>query len=284
MKETEPKPESSLSREIHEPESISTQIEAHLAEGATPAWTFHLSPKHRTAIEKYLSGRQLGPKEIALGITALGLAVGTGVAVKHFIDTRRREQQVILTPAQQALYDEMYAQGYDAIKKFIHFRVRGDPQIVEDLTQEVFLRAYRRFDKYKQPDAPAQPYKSWLYRIAANTVKNHYRDTARQSKHEQDADDFELEQAAPTYDKDALDKPAESTKLMSALDKLVEDEQLLIFYKYCLDLPDKEVAQLLTRTTGAAKSFQYRTLTKLGRLMRPENPPRKLRHQGTKHV
>ena len=41
----------------------------------------------------------------------------------------------------------------------------------EDLTQDVMLKAYRHIARLKSPEV----FRSWLYRIAVNRVKDYYR-------------------------------------------------------------------------------------------------------------
>ncbi|MEM9861773.1 MAG: RNA polymerase sigma factor [Myxococcota bacterium] len=50
------------------------------------------------------------------------------------------------------------------------------PSDLEDLTQEVFLQVYRKFDSYD----PTRPTKPWLFAFAARVAANH----RRLSKHE----------------------------------------------------------------------------------------------------
>ena len=65
---------------------------------------------------------------------------------------------------------ELWEEFGGTLKRFIARRVRNEHD-VEDLLQEVFLRAHVAF--YKVEDkGRARP---WLYRIAANVVADHYR-------------------------------------------------------------------------------------------------------------
>ena len=50
------------------------------------------------------------------------------------------------------------------ISRFIH-----DPQEVEDVCQEAFIKAYRALPLFRGDSA----FYTWLYRIAVNTAKNH---------------------------------------------------------------------------------------------------------------
>lgn len=60
------------------------------------------------------------------------------------------------------------------------YRMVGDYDEAADLTQEVFVRAYRAFENFRRD---AQPY-TWLYRIAINLVKDHAAKRRRKSSAE----------------------------------------------------------------------------------------------------
>ena len=63
--------------------------------------------------------------------------------------------------------------------RFFHRRVQ-DHTVAEDLTQDVFLRAYRHRDRYE----PTAKFSTWLYSIAANVASNWVRDHRRERYHE----------------------------------------------------------------------------------------------------
>lgn len=54
-------------------------------------------------------------------------------------------------------------------------RLLGDREQVEDLAQEVFLRAYRSLGSFKGEST----FYTWLYKIALNTCRNYYRSLGR---------------------------------------------------------------------------------------------------------
>ena len=67
--------------------------------------------------------------------------------------------------------DEIYQNHYATVLRYVQRRV-GCPQVVQDLTGDVFCKAVRTFESYRPLRASALP---WLYTIAANTVTDHYR-------------------------------------------------------------------------------------------------------------
>jgi RNA polymerase sigma-70 factor, ECF subfamily len=76
----------------------------------------------------------------------------------------------VTTPATEAIWHELH----DRLRRFIARRVRS-PQDAEDILQEVMLRIHRHSGDLERADRVA----SWVYRIAANSIADHYRRPAR---------------------------------------------------------------------------------------------------------
>ncbi len=67
-------------------------------------------------------------------------------------------------------YEAFIRQHERAILNYL-WRMTGDEQTAYDLTQEVFLRAWQRFDALRRYDQP----RSWLFRVATNLAITHIR-------------------------------------------------------------------------------------------------------------
>src|ERR1043165_3026034 len=65
----------------------------------------------------------------------------------------------------------LYVRYMDAIFRYIYYRVGQDIE-AEDLTEEVFIRAWEALPSYQIGQFP---FTSWLYRIAHNLVIDHPR-------------------------------------------------------------------------------------------------------------
>jgi RNA polymerase sigma-70 factor (ECF subfamily) len=79
-------------------------------------------------------------------------------------------------PADKAEFESLVALYEERIFNVV-YRMVNDPEDAADLTQEVFIRAYRAYESFR---GDAQPY-TWLYRIAVNLV----RDSAARRKRRQ---------------------------------------------------------------------------------------------------
>lgn len=72
--------------------------------------------------------------------------------------------------ALEALFDTLFARLERSVYGYL-WRVLGDRQAAEDLTQETFLRTWRHIDKisgYEQPE-------TWVWRVATNLALNERR-------------------------------------------------------------------------------------------------------------
>ena len=76
----------------------------------------------------------------------------------------------VTSPVAEAVWHELH----DRLRRFIARRVRS-PQDAEDILQEVMLRIHRYSGDLEHADRVA----SWVYRIAANSIADHYRRPAR---------------------------------------------------------------------------------------------------------
>jgi RNA polymerase sigma-70 factor (ECF subfamily) len=66
--------------------------------------------------------------------------------------------------------EQIWHAYHSGLLSFIRYRV-GDAALAEDLLQDVFLKIHSRLDTLNE----AEHLQSWLYRIARNTIIDHYR-------------------------------------------------------------------------------------------------------------
>jgi len=85
-----------------------------------------------------------------------------------------KEEESLIKKAQKG-HGESFGKLYDLymprIFRFIVLKV-GTRQDAEDLTQQVFVNAWRHIHSF---EFQGFPFSSWLYRIASNAVIDHYR-------------------------------------------------------------------------------------------------------------
>jgi RNA polymerase sigma-70 factor, ECF subfamily len=158
-------------------------------------------------------------------------------------------------------FAQLYDQYMDAIYRFIYARVSGK-MVVEDLTSQVFLKAWENIASFQERGLP---FRAWLYRIARNTVIDHYR-TAKFH------DSIELlptdEPALNVNAEDHLELHFEEEELVEAMEQLTEDQRQAIRLKFLEGLSTQEVADEMGKRKGAIRALQMRGLQTLSKILK----------------
>jgi len=170
------------------------------------------------------------------------------------------ERQLVLQA--QAGNADAFGQLYDAymerIYRFVYFRVE-DPQTAEDITSQVFLKAWSNLNRFR---FARTPYLAWLYTIAHNAVIDHY----RTRKVTAALEDVQLSQ--PDYAEKVeseIDLSVEMKSIKSAIRTLTDDQQQVLTLKFIEGLSNTEIARHLGKREGAIRALQMRGLQALAK-------------------
>lgn len=152
----------------------------------------------------------------------------------------------------------LYDQYAEIIFRYVysHLENRLD---AEDLTEEIFLRAWRALPKY---DERGLPFTAFLFRIARNSLIDHY----RQRKPVQSLDDIEI-QAHEAGPEEAVDTRIENNDLRQRMAELREDYRNVLVFRFLSGLSPEETAQVMQRSVGAVRVLQHRALSALKDLL-----------------
>jgi RNA polymerase sigma-70 factor (ECF subfamily) len=144
-------------------------------------------------------------------------------------------------PAEEAVrqvYDAHYARlaGWTA-------RLVGDPDLAHDIATEAFVRLLREFSSVSDP-------RPWLYTVAANLVRDHWRSRGRE---------------AAAYQRHVLTAvpddsgPDHATRLTvrDAVEELPDRLRVTVLLFYFADLPVATIARQLGKSDGAVKRDLY---------------------------
>jgi RNA polymerase sigma-70 factor, ECF subfamily len=170
------------------------------------------------------------------------------------------ERQLVLQA--QAGNSEAFGQLYDAymerIYRFVYFRVE-DQQTAEDITSQVFLKAWSNLDRFS---FSRTPYLAWLYTIAHNAVIDHY----RTRKVTTALDDVQLAQQdhAEAVEND-IDLSSEMKSIKEALAMLTDEQQKVLTLKFIEGMSNHEIARHLGKREGAIRALQMRGLQALAK-------------------
>ncbi len=158
------------------------------------------------------------------------------------------------TQGHLADFDALYVRHLKGVYGFIFYRVM-DRATAEDLTSQTFLKALENIGSY---DAKKGAFSTWLYRIARNSVTDHFR---TRHPHE-DIDAFwDLQ----SEDDPALD--AESSlarkQVRSMLKQLPKDKRDVVILRLWDGLSYQEIAALTGKSESALKMQFSRTMSEL---------------------
>ena len=167
--------------------------------------------------------------------------------------------------AVEAIYD-LYA---DALYRYLLARV-GNADTAADLATEVFVRLIRHIGGFRlNLGRPAASFSAWLYRIAANLAADQGRASKRLPQVALE-DDLPLPARRPGP-QEIVEQRETLARLAQAMQKLNEDQRLVLIGKFGEEMSNAEIAQWLGKTEGAIKSLQHRALHALGRLLGKES-------------
>lgn len=138
---------------------------------------------------------------------------------------------------------------------------RLHPADAEDLTQEVFIRAYRALGEYEAARIRKLELRGWLWTIAMNLGRNHARDRARRPTPVELVDRF-----------GALDpEPADSVAWNRRLASLTMNQRRAVVLRHVVGLSYAEIAEALDRPQGTVKADVHRGIERLRTIMEAES-------------
>jgi len=127
-------------------------------------------------------------------------------------------------------------------------RLAGDPHRAEDLTQETFLRAWRRRKQLRDPSAA----RVWLFKITVNLWRDQLRRARQGPRHaDSSCDDHEARQ--PPADRAMIDQE-DVERALGAMESLPGRQREVLYLRACEGLSLGQIADVLGISVEAAKS------------------------------
>ena len=160
--------------------------------------------------------------------------------------------QASATSALSADYEAFIRQHERPILNYL-WRMTGDEQAAYDLTQEVFLRAWQRFDAVRRYDQP----RSWLFRVATNLAITHLRRRALPVGAATPLDTL-LDAGRDPASSDPAWRLAESDLVRRTLLQLAPRRQAALVLREVYGLSAAEVGQALGMTAVAVRMALHR--------------------------
>ena len=153
--------------------------------------------------------------------------------------------------------ENAFAKLVEKYQKQVHalaWRKIGDFHIAEEITQDTFLKAYKKLAMLKKP----QRFASWLYVIAANCCSSWLRKKRLWTQTLEGTSGTQLEKA--TYsgylieENERIATEAQRDVVKKLLAKLQESERTVITLHYFGEMTCKEISEFLGVSVGTIKS------------------------------
>jgi RNA polymerase sigma-70 factor, ECF subfamily len=213
---------------------MSTRAVQWVAGGIRPEWTLGVVSSTEEPPEN---------EQTLAGLDDRGL-------VRACLAGRREAFDVIVERHQRGVYQLCY--------RFV--RSHED---AADLTQEVFLRAYRGLHRFRGDAALS----TWLYRIGVNLCLN--RVSARAPR-ETPLDEAHPVAAPDTDPVSALAEARRRERVRAAVDELPGKQRAALILRVYHELSHQEIASALGTSVGAAKANVFHALGNLRRALAGE--------------
>lgn len=154
-----------------------------------------------------------------------------------------------------AEFSELY-ETYSREIYYLALRFIGDPVKAEDITHDVFLKAYKHWDQFRGDSSC----RTWLYRIAINHCSN-FRQSWHQRNMIPNTGDAVWENAVAAGGDsplNVLETKELGERIQKTLDELSDEHRLLLLLVADEELSYEEIAQLTEQSVDAVRGKLYR--------------------------
>lgn len=161
-------------------------------------------------------------------------------------------------------FGKLYTKYKDKIFGYILKKVNS-PDVAEDLTSVTFEKALKNINHFQWQGIS---FGSWLFKIARNTVYDHFRVSKEDRKYtlddrENNEEDKRSLEAQILHDEKELD-------LFRAISQFDKEDQYLLYYKYFVGLQNTQIADKTGLSDGNVATKLFRLRKKLRKILGEE--------------
>lgn len=165
-------------------------------------------------------------------------------------------------------FGRLFEAYYPRVLNFA-YRCTQNIAVAEDLTSNTFLQALRAIGRYDRRAS----FLAWLFRIALNEVRMHWRTMARRRRreadwpHELNLDRVYFEVSELETEEDVREKLAAFERLRRGVNMLPDRYRGAVILRYYEELPYETIADVLGRRVGTVKSLVHRGIKRLEEIL-----------------
>jgi len=148
---------------------------------------------------------------------------------------------------------------YQALAFRTAYLVTGSASDAEEVAADAFLKAFRALGRFRR----GSTFRPWLLAIVGNEARNRRRAVGRRERLAlRLAEESRSGDAAPSPEATAL-LSERRARLLDAVERLPDDQRLVVACRFFLDLGEAETAHVLGIRKGTVKSRLSRALERL---------------------
>ena len=139
-------------------------------------------------------------------------------------------------------FEDLLSAHRSSVERYVRFRLSSKAD-ADDVLQEIYLTAYRKFDQLKSTDA----FKAWLISIARNKCSDYFREKATLLEIPIDA----IEEKALSTGRHGV---TDMLTVRETLSRLGDKDKQILYLYFWKELPQAEIAKRLNIPLGTVKS------------------------------
>ena len=143
------------------------------------------------------------------------------------------------------------------------YRFVGNHEDASDLTQDVFLRAYRGLRSFRGRSSLS----TWIYRIGVNVCLNRVTTKVPQSEPLEQRHHVDTRVESPS---DGLIKRERAVRVRAAVARLPRKQRAAVILRVYHDMSHQEIADVLGTSVGAVKANVFHALQNLKKVLGEE--------------
>ena len=153
------------------------------------------------------------------------------------------------------------------------------PAAAEDLLQQTWLSILDHADRFVA-DGDGGSFRGWLFRIASNKTKDHWRSAGREKKAKAGYARLRDGEASPWAGHRA-DQSEGEAELLAAIARLPDAQREVLLLRYYGDMKFADIADVLGCPLNTALTRAHKALLKLREALRRETPRDGAGYRGT---
>lgn len=151
---------------------------------------------------------------------------------------------------------ELYEEFVGKIYNFIYYKLL-DKELSEDITSEVFFKIMKSCESFS--GTTIQEFSSWSYKIAYNSVIDHYR-TQKENTALEDIENIKWYEYDIAWNIDNKNKLGE---VLDYLNKIDENQKTIFIMRIWDDLSYKEISDITWKSVDNCKKIVSRLVAQL---------------------